>query len=78
MDRYEQLQPASIIASIASMQRRWKDAVHVPADKNIDDFFAVETDDGSIAEHLGAAIAQLRILRPALRTTAYNLSLIHI
>lgn len=72
MDRYEQLQPASIIASIASMQRRWKDAVHVPADKNIDDFFAVETDDGSIAEHLGAAIAQLRILRPALRTTAYN------
>lgn len=72
MDRYDRLQPASIVASIASMQRRWKDALHVPADKNIEDFFNVETEDGSIAEHMGAAIAQLQILRPALRTTSYN------
>ena len=72
MDRYDRLQPAAIIASIKSMQRRWKDAVHVSADKNIEDYFAIETDDGSIAEHIGAAITQLRTLRPALRTTAYN------
>lgn len=46
--------------------------MHVSAEKNIEDYFAIETDDGSIAEHMGAAIAQLRILRPALHTTAYN------
>lgn len=72
MDRYDRLQPSALVASIASMQRRWKDAVHVPVDKNIEDYFAIETESGSIAEHIGAAIAQLRILRPALRTTAYN------
>lgn len=72
MDRYDQLQPAAIVASITSMQRRWKDAMHVPVDKNIEDFFRVETDSGSIAEHIGAAIAQLQILHPALRTTSYN------
>ena len=46
--------------------------MHVSADKNIEDYFAIGTDDGSIAEHIGAAITQLRTLRPALRTTAYN------
>jgi len=73
MDRYESLPPASIVASISSMQRRWKDAVHVSVDKNIEDYFTIETDQGSIAEHLGAAIAQLRVLRHAVRTTSYNM-----
>lgn len=72
MDRYDRLQPPAIVASIASMQRRWKDAVNVPPEQNVEDFFAIDTDSGSIAEHLGAAIAQLRILRPALRSTSYN------
>lgn len=72
MDRYDRLQPASIVASIASMPRRWKEALHVPPEENIDDYFIVETDQGSIAEHMGAATAQIRILRGAIRTTTYN------
>lgn len=72
MDRYDRLMPSALIASISSMNRRWKDAMHVPADKNIEDYYSIETDAGSIAEHLGAAIAQLRILRGAIRTTGYN------
>ncbi len=71
-DRYESLNPASLIASIASMPRRWKDALRVPAPKNIDDFFTVEGPDGTAAEHVGAAIAQIRTLRDAIRTTSYN------
>lgn len=46
--------------------------MHVSLDKNIDDYFTVETDEGSVAEHLGATLAQLRLLRGAIRTTAYN------
>lgn len=72
MDRYERLAPASLIASISSMPRRWKEAVYVPPDVSIDDFFTVSTDQGSIAEHFGAAIAQIALLRDAIRTTSYN------
>lgn len=73
-DRYESLQPPSLIASIASMPRRWKDALHVPAPKNIDDVFTMEGPNGvSAAEHLGAAISLSRIVLDALRTTSYNI-----
>lgn len=72
MDRYDRLTPNTLLASIASMKRRWKEAMHVSADKNIEDFFTIETDAGSIAEHCGAAITQLHLLRSAIRTTTYN------
>lgn len=72
-DRYDSLQPPSIIASIASMPRRWKDALHLPAPKNIDEVFSSPGPDGTtVAEHVGAAIAQLQILCDAIRTTSYN------
>ena len=72
MDRYDQLEPKALVASINSMPRRWKEAMWVPPEENIDDYFSVETDKGSVAEHMGAAIAQLRVLRGAIRTTTYN------
>lgn len=73
-DRYESLQPPSLIASIASMPRRWKEALHVPAPKSIEDVFTMEGPDGtSAAEHLGAAIASSATLLGALRTTSYNI-----
>jgi len=71
-DRYASLNPASLTASIASLPRRWKEALRVPAPDNIDDVLTVEGPDGTVAEHLGAAIAQIRILRDAVRTTSYN------
>ncbi len=72
-DRYDSLQPPSLIASVASMPRRWKEAMHVPPPNNIDDLFTVAGPDGtSAAEHLGATISQLTILIDAIRTTSYN------
>ena len=72
MDRYQQLRPASIVASITSMPRRWKDAMHVPPQVPLEDIFTESTDKGTIAEHVGAAIAQLEVLREAIRTTSYS------
>lgn len=72
-DRYDSLQPASLIASMASMPRRWNDGLRVSPPKNIDEYFTVAGDRGTAAEHAGAAIAQLSILRDAIRTTSYNL-----
>lgn len=73
-DRYASLQPPSIIASIASMPRRWKDALRVPAPKNIDEVFTTAGPDGTTAaEHVGAAIAQAQLLSEAIRTTSYNM-----
>ena len=73
-DRYDSLQPPSLIASIASMPRRWKDALHVPAPKTIEDIHLTPGSDGiSVAEHLGATIAMTRILQDAIRTTSYNI-----
>lgn len=73
-DRYESLQPSMLTASVASMPRRWKDALKVPPPKNIDDIFNQQAGDGStIAEQLGAAIEQLSTLREAIRTTSYNI-----
>ena len=58
---------------MASMPRRWRDAIRVDAPKNIDDFFASPGPDGvSAAEHTGAAIAQLNVLSRAIRTTSYR------
>jgi hypothetical protein len=73
-DRYDSLQPPSLIASIASMPRRWKDALHVPAPKNIEDSYLTPGGDGlSVAEHLGATIVMIQILQDAIRTTSYNI-----
>lgn len=71
-DRYDALLPASLIASMASMPRRWKDAMHLPPPKSAEDYFTLEGPDGTPAEHLGAAIAQLRLINDAIRTTSYN------
>lgn len=72
-DRYDSLQPPSLIASIASMPRRWKEALHVPPPKNIDDIFTEAGPTGaSAAEHLGAVIAMTTALSSAIRTTSYN------
>jgi hypothetical protein len=72
-DRYESLQPPSLIASITSMPRRWKEALRVPAPKNIDDVFSAPGPDGtSVAEHMGAAISMITTLQNAVRTTSYN------
>ena len=57
---------------MTSMPRRWKDAMRVAPPKNIDDYFAVNGEHGSAAEHLGAVIAQLSTLSDAIRTTSYN------
>ena len=72
-DRYDSLQPPFLISTISSMPRRWKDALSVPKPKDIDDYFTLTGDDGTAAEHVGAAIAQLVILREAIRTTSYNI-----
>ena len=73
-DRYDSLQPPSLIASIASMPRRWKDALHVPAPKSIEDLLLTPGTDGvNVAEHLGATIAMIGILQDAIRTTSYNI-----
>jgi len=73
-DRYDSLQPSYLIASIASMPRRWKDVLRVAPPKNIDDYFSVAGDDGTTAaEHVGAALAQLELLSNAIRTTSYNI-----
>ncbi|MFT7475616.1 MAG: hypothetical protein ACI81L_002555 [Verrucomicrobiales bacterium] len=73
-DRYDSLQPSYLIASIASMPRRWKDALRVAPPKNIDDYFSVAGDDGTTAaEHVGATIAQLDLLSSAIRTTSYSI-----
>ena len=71
-DRYDSLQPASLIASMKSMPRRWKDGLRVQPPLNIDDFFSVDGGSGSAAEHLGAAIVQLTTISEAIRTTSYN------
>ena len=71
-DRYDSLQPASLIASMTSMPRRWKDAMRVAPPKSIDDYFTVDGEHGSAAEHVGAVIAQLSTLSDAIRTTSYN------
>lgn len=58
---------------MASMPRRWREAIRVEPPKNIDDFFAVPGPEGpSAAEHVGAVIAQLKVLDDAIRTTSYN------
>jgi hypothetical protein len=73
-DRYDSLQPSYLIASIASMPRRWKDALRVTPPKSVDDYFSVAGDDGTTAaEHVGATLAQLELLSDAIRTTSYNI-----
>lgn len=55
------------------MPRRWKEVMHVPAPKNIDEVFTDAGPDGTTAaEHLGAAISMVTILVDAVRTTSYN------
>jgi len=71
-DRYDGLLPKSLIASMASMPRRWKDALKLPPPKSVEDYFTLEGEAGTPAEHLGAAIAQLRLIGEAIRTTSYN------
>lgn len=74
-DRYDQLQPPSLISAIKSMPRRWSAALYLQPPKNIDDYFAVPGPDGvSAAEHSGAMITQLETLNDAIRTTSYNAS----
>ncbi len=58
---------------MASMPRRWRDAIRVDPPKNVEDFFTLPGSSGiSAAEHTGAVIAQLTILSNAIRTTSYN------
>jgi len=71
-DRYDSLKPTTVIASIASMQQRWKDAIRVEKPKNIEDYYSVAGPNGSAAEHIGAVVAQLAVLSNAIRTTSYN------
>ena len=72
-DRYDSLHPPNLIAALRSMPRRWTDALHVPAPKNIEDFFTVPgPDDVSAAEDTGATLALVSILETAIRTTSYN------
>lgn len=72
-DRYDSLQPPSLIASIASMPRRWKEALHVPPPKSIDEIFTEVGPDGtSAAEQMGAVIAMTTAISNAIRTTSYN------
>ena len=72
-DRYASLKPDMIISSMASMPRRWRDAIRVDPPKKVDDFFTVEGPDGrSAAEHVGSVIAQLTLLSRAIRTTSYR------
>ncbi len=55
------------------MPRRWKDALHLPPPKNIDDVFTTAGPDGiSAAEDAGAVLAQVAVLADAIRTTSYN------
>jgi len=72
MDRYDRLNYQATVSTIGSMPRRWKDALYVQPPKNIEDYFSVEGPEGTMAEHVGAAIAQIRVLRGAVRTTSYN------
>ncbi len=72
-DRYESLKPNNLVASMASMPRRWKDAIRVDPPKDIEDFFNVSTSSGNPAELVGNVVAQLKILEDAIRTTSYNI-----
>lgn len=71
-DRYETLKPNNLVASMASMPRRWKDAIRVDPPKDIEQFFNISTADGNPAELVGAVLAQLKVLDDAIRTTSYN------
>ncbi len=72
-DRYDRLQPPNLTASVASMPRRWKDALHLPPPKNIEEVFTTVGPDGvSAAEDCGAVLAQVATLTNAIRTTSYN------
>lgn len=73
-DRYDVLRPNQITASIASLPSRWRGAFRIDPDLDIDieDLFTVAAKDGtSLAEHCAAVIAQLGVLRDAIRTTTY-------
>ncbi len=71
-DRYDTLNPNHIIASVASLPRRWTEGFRVPDDVSFGDLFVSVSSDGTcIAEHLGATIAQLDILADALTIACY-------
>lgn len=71
-DRYDTLNHNTLMASIGSMSRRWKEAIYVAPPENIEDFFTLESPDGLVlADEMGAAIAQVTILANAIRTTSY-------
>lgn len=54
------------------MPRRYKDALTLPPDEDINELLTKPGADGStIAEHLGAAVALVDILAKAARTTGY-------
>lgn len=72
-DRYDQLLPPSLTATIGSMPRRWKEALYLPPPKSIDDVFTEADPNGiCVAEEAGAMLAMLAVLEPAIRTTSYN------
>lgn len=71
-DRYDKLNHNNLMASVGSMSRRWNDDIYVAPPQNLEDFFAVEGPDGmTIADEMGATIAQVTILNEAVRTTSY-------
>lgn len=71
-DRYDSLNHNAVMATIGSMPRRWNEAIRLPTPKSIADFFTEPSPDGIvIADEMGAAIHQLKILDLAIRVTSY-------
>ena len=71
-DRYDKLNHNTVMASVGSMSRRWREAIRVPKPHNIEDFYTAEAAGGLVlADEMGAAITQTTILMNAIRTTSY-------
>lgn len=71
-DRYDNLNHNTLLASVGSMSRRWKEAIFVAPPHNIEDYFTLEAPDALVlADEMGAALTQVTILTNAIRTTSY-------
>ena len=71
-DRYDKLNHNTLMASIGSMSRRWNDDIYLAPPQNLEDFFTQEGPEGiTIADEMGATVAQITILNEAVRNTSY-------